>query len=132
MRSWLYQQRKKSRAGALTQEAAQRLSAIDPLWYDEQASLLSARTRGFFRLTDASWDEVKLALPGRGGDMWENSDHRVVAEAILWKLGTGARWDDLALAAGSPVTVASWYYEWEKSGLRQEISRRAKVNGRHL
>ncbi|MFI5982054.1 Helicase associated domain protein [Streptomyces sp. NPDC051555] len=132
LRSWLYQQRKKRRQGALTQEAAQRLSFIDPLWYDEQASLISARTRGFFRLTDASWNAVKEALPVRGGEVWENSDHRAVVEAILWKLGTGARWDDLALAAGSPVTVASWYYEWEKSGLWQEISRRAKVRGRHL
>lgn len=64
--------------------------------------------------------------------MWENNDHRAVVEAILCKLGTGARWDDLALSAGSPVTVANWYYEWEKSGLWQEISRRAKVLGRHL
>lgn len=130
LRSWLYQQRKKRHNGDLTLDAERRLGAVDPLWYDEQASLLSARTRGFFQLTDAAWEEVKAVLPVRGGEVWENSDHRAVVEAVLWKLGTGARWDDLALATGSPVTVASWYYAWEKSGLWQEISRRAKIRGR--
>jgi len=131
LRSWLYQQRKKRRNGDLPQDAERRLSAVDPLWYDGQASLLSGKTRAFFQLTDAAWEKVKTVLPVRGGEVWENSDHRAVVEAILWKLGTGARWDDLALAAGAPVTVANWYYEWEKSGLWQEISRRAKVRGRH-
>lgn len=131
LRWWLYQQRKKHREGALTPTAAQRLAAIDPLWYDEQASLNSERTRSYFRLTDKAWERVKEVLPERGGAVWESSDHRTVVEAILWKLGTGARWDDLGVGAGSHITVGSWYYEWERTGLWQRISRLAQVRGEH-
>ncbi|MFF1712187.1 Helicase associated domain protein [Streptomyces sp. NPDC058268] len=129
LRWWLYQQRKKRREDALTQSAAERLAAVDPLWHDEQASLNSERTRRYFRLTDTSWEQVKQVLPKRGGAVWESSDHRAVIEAILWKLGTGARWDDLGTGAGSHVTVSSWYYQWEKDGLWQRVSRLAQVRG---
>lgn len=59
-------------------------------------------------------------LPQRGGAVWEISDHRAVVEAILWKLGTGARWDDLGMPTGSHITISSWYYEWDKNGLWQK------------
>ncbi|MFG2684339.1 Helicase associated domain protein [Streptomyces sp. NPDC048392] len=129
--SWLYQQRKKKRTGKLDTAAEQRLAAIDPLWADERASLCSARTRGYFRLTDTSWERVKEVLPERGGAAWTSSDHRAVIEAIVWKLGTGAAWDDLGLGSVSHITVAGWYAEWNKNGLWQEITRRVKVHGRH-
>ncbi|MEY9846163.1 superfamily II DNA or RNA helicase [Streptacidiphilus sp. BW17] len=129
--SWLYQQRKKYRQGQLAEPAQQRLAAIDPLWYDERASLTSERTRRYFELTNSSWEKVKAVLPTRGGSVWENSDHRAVVEAILWRLGTGARWEDMPVGTGSYVTVSGWYYQWAKDGTWREISRCAQVRGHH-
>ncbi|MGW5096315.1 hypothetical protein ACWEQ1_17275 [Streptomyces nodosus] len=53
------------------------------------------------------WEQVKDVLPQRGGAVWESSDHQAVVEAILWKLGTGARWDGLGMPAGSHITIRS-------------------------
>ncbi|GAA2255733.1 DEAD/DEAH box helicase [Kitasatospora cystarginea] len=131
LNSWLYQQRKKHREGKLREPARRRLAAIDPLWHDEQASLTSERTRAYFRLTDAAWLKVKELLPVRGGAVWEESDHRAVIEAMLWKLGTGGRWEDMVLDTGSNGTVSSWYYQWEKDGTWQKIARLAQIRGHH-
>ncbi|MFF4534117.1 Helicase associated domain protein [Streptomyces sp. NPDC001407] len=129
LRSWLYQQRKKLREGRLPETARKRLDAVDPLWHDERASLTSERTRRFFRLTEASWAKVKILLPERGGAVWERSDHRAVIEAMLWKLATGSRWEDMPLEAGSHVTISGWYYAWEQDGTWKAISRSAQVQG---
>jgi transposase len=46
-------------------------------------------------LTDAAWAKIAPLLPpaGRPGGRWR--DHRSVINRILWKLRTGAPWQDL-------------------------------------
>lgn len=129
LRSWLYQQRKKLREDRLSETDAGRLSAIDPLWHDERASLTSEATRAFYQLTDASWARIEPLLPKRGGTAWLASDHRAVIEAVLWKLGVDAPWDDIALASAAPVTVSGWYQAWVKDGTWRAVIRNAHLQG---
>ncbi|MGK5544060.1 transposase [Streptomyces sp. URMC 127] len=71
-----------------------------------------------------------LPLPGtRGGAVWESSDHRAVIEAVLWKLATGSRWEDIPTSTGSYLAVSGWYYAWEQDGTWRAISPSAQGQG---
>ncbi|MFD0635441.1 transposase [Catenulispora yoronensis] len=129
--SWLYQQTRKRLDGPLTPARAERLAAIDPLWFDEHASTTSDRTRGYFRLTDASWNQVREILPGSGGAAWADADHRQIIEAILWKIGTGARWNDLPEHLGSFNAIRAWYQQRIQDGTWQAITRRTRMTRNH-
>lgn len=129
LRWWLYQQRKKQRNGTLSDDAQAKLTATDPLWRDEKASQCSQRTREFFQLTNESWEKIEPLLPRSGGETWNNNDHRAVIENIIWKLRTGARWDDMTVQYGSPATVSRWYYQWEYDGTWSEIESHIEFRG---
>jgi superfamily II DNA or RNA helicase len=130
--SWRYQQAKKRRLGTLSDEAASRLDGIHPLWHDERAVACSEEVRRRFTLTDCSWRRIRELLPEAGDGrsrMWNTADHRAVIEAIIWKLRTGARWDDMPEECGSPVTISGWWRQWEADGLWAEIESHIELRG---
>jgi len=49
------------------------------------------------------------------------NDHRLIIDALLWLLATGAPWRDLPERFGPWRTVATRFYRWTKSGLWQQI-----------
>jgi superfamily II DNA or RNA helicase/transposase len=130
LRWWLTQQRKNYRLGTLPDEAAVKLAAIDPSWFDEHESLTSDRTRRFFRLTDQSWAAIEPLLPNSRGETWTNNDHRRIVETIIWKLRTGAPWDAIDITYGSPTTVQNWHFQWERDGIWAKIDKAITLRAR--
>nr|WP_281388971.1 transposase [Kribbella qitaiheensis] len=98
---------------------------MDPHWYSESESLTSEYTRNFFQLTDRSWAKIRPLIPepAQGSETWRNNDLRNVIENIVWKLRTGARWDDIRIDYGSTVTVSAWYHQWDKDGIWTQIEK---------
>lgn len=60
-------------------------------------------------ITDEMWARIEPLLPSttgkRGGQF---RDHRVLVEAICWRLRTGAPWRDL------PARFGPWQTAWER------------------
>lgn len=83
-------------------------------------------------LTDAAWAAISPVLPvnvGRGG-RWR--DHRMVINAILWKLRTGAPWRDVPERYGSWKTAHERLRRWTADGTWDKIlaSVQVKDDGR--
>src|SRR3954462_14068300 len=73
-------------------------------------------------LTDAQWARVQPLLPPtkpRTGR--PNRNHRLLLDAILWKLRTGAPWRDLPERFGSWKTVDSRFRRWSRDGRWRQI-----------
>ncbi len=84
----------------------------------------TALDRGSARLTDEEWARLlQPLLPKNGhrGRQWR--DHRVVLEAILWVLGTGASWRELPEGFGPWQTAYGRYRGWIKGDTWQRILR---------
>jgi transposase len=86
-------------------------------------------------LSDAQWARVRPLLPPqrspRGGAAAK--DHRLIVNAILWKLGTGAPWRDLPERYGPWASVYTRFRRWTKAGvwdrLFAAVQRRADAAG---
>ncbi len=69
-------------------------------------------------LSDIQWQILQPHLPqgsAKGGRPWK--DHRMVINAILWKLNTGAQWRDLPERYGPWQTIYDRYSHWRTIGL---------------
>jgi transposase len=78
-------------------------------------------------LTDAQWQTLEPLLPknGRRGGQWK--DHRLMLNAILWVLATGAAWRDLPERFGPWKTAHDRFRRWTRRGLWQQILDRLQV-----
>ena len=70
------------------------------------------------RLTDAQWARVEplIPKPGKLGGRPPNS-HRLMLEALIWILRTGAPWRDLPAAYGSWKSVHTRFTRWSEQGV---------------
>ena len=74
-------------------------------------------------LTDRQWARLLPVLPPQKPPRGlPAKDHRIVVNAMLWVMRTGAPWRDLPDEAGVPwKTVASRFYRWTASGVWRRI-----------
>jgi transposase len=79
-----------------------------------------------YELSDEQWDLLQEGLPrsGRGGQ-WK--DHRLVINAILWVLHTGAPWRDLPGRYGPWQTAYDRFNRWSKDGTWKRLLERLHV-----
>jgi len=68
-------------------------------------------------LSDAQWDALRPLLPGNDRRGHPYKDHRLVLDAILWVLATGAPWRDLPREYGPWSTAYGRFRRWRLSGL---------------
>jgi transposase len=86
-------------------------------------------------LTDDQWERLQPLLPPQIPHTGRPSkDHRIIVNALLWLLRTGAPWRDLPEHYGSWKTVASRFYRWQAAGIWQRIlswlQRQADADGK--
>jgi transposase len=73
-------------------------------------------------LTDEQWEKLYPLLPPQKPKVGRPAhDHRLIVNAILWIVRTGAPWRDLPEHYGPWSTVASRFYRWQKAGMWQHI-----------
>jgi transposase len=73
-------------------------------------------------LTDEQWEKLYPLLPPQKPKVGRPAqDHRLILNAILWIVRTGAPWRDLPDYYGPWSTVASRFYRWVKAGIWQRI-----------
>ena len=77
-------------------------------------------------LSDEQWDLVKGLRPKqtRGG-AWK--DHRVMLNAMLWVLATGAPWRDLPERFPSFKSVHHRFRRWQRDGTFERILRALRI-----
>ena len=75
------------------------------------------------KLSDESWERVKPLLPPeRSGKKGRPAkDNRLVVNAILWILYTGAPWRDLPEEYGSWNSIYSRFRRWTERGIWQKV-----------
>lgn len=73
------------------------------------------------RLTDAQWKRLEPLLPPRGGRGRPNRPHRLMVEAMIWILRTGAPWRDLPSEYGSWKTVYTRFSRWSDKGVLKAV-----------
>ena len=74
------------------------------------------------RLTDADWSRLELLLPSTGGRRGRpGQPHRLMLEAMLWILRTGAPWRDLLPEYGSWKTVYTRFSRWSRKGVLKDV-----------
>lgn len=77
-------------------------------------------------LTDRAWEQVwPLLPPDRGGR--PARDPRVLINAILWKLATGAPWRDLPERYGPWQTAYHRFRQWSRDGTWERLWRQVQV-----
>jgi transposase len=73
-------------------------------------------------LTDQQWERLTPLLPPQKPQTGRpNKDDRIVINAMLWLLRTGAPWRDLPERYGSWKTVASRFYRWQAADIWRGI-----------
>jgi len=71
-----------------------------------------------FLLSDGPWSRLEPLLPpARPRTGRPNKAHRLVVEAILWRLRTGAPWRDLPAEFGPWQTAYSRFRRWRAAGV---------------
>ncbi len=77
------------------------------------------------QLTDTQWKEIKrfvLNHPKNSDRRGRPSlDEREVMNAILWVLGSGARWKQMPDAYPQYQTCRNYFYSWLKKGAIEDI-----------
>jgi transposase len=69
-------------------------------------------------LTDAEWERLAALLPPeRPKTGRPNKAHRLIVNAILWKLRTGAPWRDLPERYGPWESVYTRFRRWRVAGV---------------
>ncbi len=86
-------------------------------------------------LTEEQWGRLAPLLPpARPRTGRPNKDHRLVVEAILWRLRTGAPWRDLPPEFGPWQSAYSRLRRWQAAGVWDrvlaELRRQADADGR--
>jgi transposase len=74
-----------------------------------------------FRLTDGQWNRLEPLLPRIGGPGRPCQPHRVMLEAMIWILRTGAPWRDLPTEYGSWKTVYTRFSRWSDKGVLKAV-----------
>lgn len=73
-------------------------------------------------LTDAQWAALAPHLPPqRAATGRPAKDHRLVVEAILWRLRTGAPWRDLPERYGPWQSVYTRFRRWHAAGVWDRV-----------
>jgi transposase len=74
-------------------------------------------------LSEAQWARLAPLLPPqhRAGRGRPAKDHRLIVNAILWRLATGVPWRDLPARYGSWRTVYSRFRRWQRSGVWDRV-----------
>jgi transposase len=67
-------------------------------------------------MSDAEWARIQPHLPAQKPGA-RRKDDRVVVNAILWKLATGAPWRDLPERYGPWQSVYTRFRRWTKAGV---------------
>jgi|WetSurMetagenome_2_1015567.scaffolds.fasta_scaffold199176_3 putative transposase len=73
------------------------------------------------RLTDAEWSRLEPLLPVVGGRGRPSRPHRMMLEAMLWILRTGAPWRDLPPEYGSWQTVYTRFSRWSQKDVLKRV-----------
>ncbi len=75
------------------------------------------------QLSDETWERIQPLLPPeRSGKRGRPAkDNRLVVNAILWILITGARWRDLPEEYGSWNSIYSRFRRWMSRGIWQAV-----------
>ena len=74
-------------------------------------------------LTDAQWEQIKDALPGKRGDPGRTAaDNRLFVNAVLFVLKTGIPWADLPARYGKPNTVWRRFDRWCAAGVWERVA----------
>jgi len=74
-------------------------------------------------LSDAQWRLIAPHLPPPKRTGRPRADDRKTLEGILWVLRSGARWQDVPRAYGSPTTCWRRLREWEEAGVWETLWR---------
>jgi transposase len=73
-------------------------------------------------LTDEQWTKLAPLLPPeRPATGRPNRPHRLILDAILWRLTTGSQWRDLPERFGSWQTAYSRFRRWQQAGIWDQI-----------
>jgi transposase len=74
-------------------------------------------------LSEAQWARLRPLLPPqhRSGRGRPSKDHRMLINAILWRLATGVPWRDLPERYGSWRTVYSRFRRWQQAGVWERV-----------
>ena len=88
-----------------------------------------------FALSEEQWAKLTPLLPpSKPPTGRPNKDHRLVVEAILWHLRTGAPWRDLPPQFGPWQSAYSRLRRWQAAGVWErvlsELQRQADADGR--
>ena len=81
-----------------------------------------------YELTDEQWELLKDSFPsnnGQRGRQWR--DHRIILNAVLWILRTGAPWRDLPERYGPWQTVYGRFQRWRREGLFDRILEQLQI-----
>jgi transposase len=74
---------------------------------------------------DAAWEKVAPLLPGKASDPGAAArDNRLVLEAVLWRVRTGAPWRDLPSDFGGWNGVFQRFRRWVKGGVFERVFQR--------
>jgi len=69
-------------------------------------------------LTDTQWAALEPHFPPqRAATGRPAKDHRLIVEAILWRLRTGAPWRDLPERSGPWQSVYTRFRRWQQAGV---------------
>ncbi len=80
-------------------------------------------------LSDAQWDRIKEALPGKESDPGRSGyDNRRFIEAIMWVGRNGARWRAIPSEYGNWNSIHRRFRRWSRKGVWQIIFNTLAVN----
>jgi len=77
----------------------------------------------FYHLTDSQWKKIEFFFPTRKRRGRPPLNPRIVFNAILWLLKSGARWRDLPTCFGNWNSVYHKFRQWIRVGLFEKILR---------
>ncbi len=81
-------------------------------------------------LTDSQWQRLAPLLPPQKPATGRPSlDHRTLLNGILWRLKTGAPWQDLPERYGKWQTVYSRFRHWQRTGVWQRVLTTLQAEG---
>jgi len=81
-------------------------------------------------LTDAQWEGLATLLPPQCPATGRPAhDHRLIVNAILWRLATGVPWRDLPERYGPWQTVYSRFRRWQQAGVWDRLLAAVQAEG---
>ena len=81
-------------------------------------------------LTNEQWERLKTLLPSQKPHTGRPaSDHRTMANGILWVLRTGAPWRDLPERYGPWTSVYSRFRRWKEAGVWDRVLSELQTQG---